>query len=337
MPPWPMMLTSRSSSRARWRRKVLEHPELSLAAHERRPLARLRRPAPSSGQRRGRRPIGRHRCCLALQVCSPAGSNAMAWPRRRRGFTDQQSCRAGRPTAAGSGVHQVPGHHALVLAPSVTAASPVSTPARASRDPPAQPRNGLYEFEHGANRPLGVILMGRRHTPDCHDRVTDELLGGAAIAPDHLACRVEVPRQHVPRVLRVADPPRKVVKPTRSANRTLTSRRSAARAGACRRRPSAGAAAPPRSRPDRRPSGWCRTRRRTWPPAAFERAAGRAGGARGCVPHSAQNLAPAALTVPQARAVHRVSTSSVGRRRARRSPMRGARQAGAGVPRNAAR
>ena len=92
------------------------------------------------------------------------------------------------------------------VAPIVTAASPVSTPARAWI---AGPRlvHCVHQLERGAHRPLGVILVGDRRAPDRHDRVADELLDGAAVALDDLARELEVaasasrgrPRSRAPR------------------------------------------------------------------------------------------------------------------------------------------
>ena len=69
------------------------------------------------------------------------------------------------------------------VAPSVTAASPVRTPARASRSG-LQRRDGVDELERRTDRALGVVLVGDRRAPDRHDRVADELLDRAAVALD---------------------------------------------------------------------------------------------------------------------------------------------------------
>ena len=61
------------------------------------------------------------------------------------------------------------------VAPIVTAASPVSTPARASRCPRADAGH-RDELERGANRPLGIVLVRDGRAPDGHYGVADELL-----------------------------------------------------------------------------------------------------------------------------------------------------------------
>ena len=68
-------------------------------------------------------------------------------------------------------------------APSVTAASPVRTPARA-RERRVELRDGGDEVERRADGALGVVLVRDRRAPDGHHRVADELLDRAAVALD---------------------------------------------------------------------------------------------------------------------------------------------------------
>ena len=80
-------------------------------------------------------------------------------------------------------------------APSVTAASPVSTPARA-RSPgaelAAERGDGREQVERCAHRSLGVVLRCSRRPPDGHDRVADELLHRPAVHGDDPAADLEV-------------------------------------------------------------------------------------------------------------------------------------------------
>ena len=69
------------------------------------------------------------------------------------------------------------------VAPSVTAASPVRTPARAW-SPGCSAAHGVDQLERGADGALGVVLVRDRRAPDRHDRVADELLDGAAVPLD---------------------------------------------------------------------------------------------------------------------------------------------------------
>ena len=64
--------------------------------------------------------------------------------------------------------------------------------------------DGVDQVEGGADGPLGVVLAGDRRAPDGHHRVADELLDGAAVALDDVARHVEVARQRLADLLRVA-------------------------------------------------------------------------------------------------------------------------------------
>ncbi len=93
-------------------------------------------------------------------------------------------------------------------APSVTAASPVSTPARALQlrraDLVAERGDRCDEVERRAHRALRVVLGRRRCPPHRHHRVADELLDRAAVEGDQPAARVEVAGQELAHLLRVA-------------------------------------------------------------------------------------------------------------------------------------
>ena len=82
------------------------------------------------------------------------------------------------------------------LAPSVTAASPVSTPARARRfgAPASSPSaaTASIEVERGADGALGIVLVRHRRAPDRHHGVADELLDHAAVALDDAPAGLEV-------------------------------------------------------------------------------------------------------------------------------------------------
>ena len=76
--------------------------------------------------------------------------------------------------------------------------------AGACLDPGGQPGDSVDEVQRRAHGAFGVVLMRGRGAPDGHDRVADELLDGAAVAPDDLAREVEIARQQLARLLRVA-------------------------------------------------------------------------------------------------------------------------------------
>ena len=69
------------------------------------------------------------------------------------------------------------------VAPSVTAASPVRTPARAC-GAGVEGGDRVDEVEGGADGALGVVLGRDRGAPDGHHGVADELLDRAAVALD---------------------------------------------------------------------------------------------------------------------------------------------------------
>ena len=92
-------------------------------------------------------------------------------------------------------------------APTVTAASPVSTPTRSFTSAPSssdEAGDGGDEIEPGAHRALGVVLVRGRRSPDRHDCVADELLDGAAVALDEPAACIEVAREQLAHFLGVA-------------------------------------------------------------------------------------------------------------------------------------
>ena len=89
------------------------------------------------------------------------------------------------------------------VAPRVTAAWPVRTPARAWMPGPEVP-DGVDQLEGGPDGALGIVLVGDGRTPHRHDRVADELLDRTAVARDDLTREVEVAGQELARVLRVA-------------------------------------------------------------------------------------------------------------------------------------
>ena len=110
------------------------------------------------------------------------------------------------------------------FAPIVTAASPVSTPARARSSHAhlfAESGNRIDEVERGADGAFGVVLVRHGRAPDRHHGIADELLDRAAVALDDAAA-VEVPGESS-RTSSESRASARVVKPTRSANRTETS------------------------------------------------------------------------------------------------------------------
>ena len=109
-------------------------------------------------------------------------------------LADEDACPAARRDCSRLAVLTMsPATMPWSVAPRVTAASPVSTPARAWMPVPRL-RDRVDELERGAHGALGVVLVGDRRAPDGHHRVADELLDRAAVALDDVAGEVEVAR-----------------------------------------------------------------------------------------------------------------------------------------------
>ena len=64
--------------------------------------------------------------------------------------------------------------------------------------------HGRDELEPGPHGPFGVVLLGDRGTPDGHDRVADELLDDASVAPDDRPGELEVAREELAYLLGVS-------------------------------------------------------------------------------------------------------------------------------------
>ena len=64
--------------------------------------------------------------------------------------------------------------------------------------------DGRDELEAGPDGPLRVVFLSDRGAPDRHHGVADELLDGAAVAPDDRPGELEVARQDLAHLLGVA-------------------------------------------------------------------------------------------------------------------------------------
>ena len=201
------------SSAVAWK-QLLDHPELAVAADERRlqaagdfaaaadarhdPAARATagpaRPCPSARARR--RPRTRWPPRVARRVASPT--------------------RTGRASAADWTREAVftrsPATIPWPSAPMVTAASPVRTPARARRSgaPTSSPSAATASVSSRAARTArsASSSFADRGAPDRHHRVADELLDRAAVAADRRRHGVEVAGQELADLLGVAAPRR---------------------------------------------------------------------------------------------------------------------------------
>ena len=221
--------------------KLLDLPELAIAADERRlqPLGAWTRPAAPT------RPFSTPERASALPYPS---TRTILPPRRPRSARSLAASRRRRTPLPGSATDwtrdavltRSPATIPSPTAPTVTAASPVRTPTRArktfhaSSSPSAETAATRSRAARTARSASCSVASG---TPDRHHRVADELLDRAAIELDQPPAGLEIAGEQIPHLLRVPRL-RNLVKPTRSANSTDTSRRSAT--GASR-----GAAIPP--------------------------------------------------------------------------------------------
>ena len=182
--------------------QLLEQPQLVLATHERR-LERIRsasathlRDHPDSSPRG-------HRSSLALEGLLTGGlvvDGLGGGPLGR--LPDQDRARRCYRLEPAGGVDEVACDHALAdrTERDRRFAGHDTGPGL---DTGAQDTHRVHQIEAGPYRPLGVVLVRRRRSPDRHDRVADELLDRAAIAVDDVARQIEVPAQQLARVLRV--------------------------------------------------------------------------------------------------------------------------------------
>ena len=189
---------------ARGVEQVLEQPQLVVAADER----RLEASRCGSGRRRSATTRRARQAgtglALPLSACSPAclegdGRDAARWVASPTRTVPGAATDWSRDAV----LTRSPATMPWFVAPIVTAASPVRTPARASMPGP-EGADRVDELEAGPDGPLGVVLVGDRRAPDRHDRVADELLDRPAVAADDVAGEVEVAGQELAGVLGVA-------------------------------------------------------------------------------------------------------------------------------------
>ena len=207
--------------------EVLEQAQLCLSPDERRLEAVRAADAAALGDDPNGSP-GRDRQALPAGLLADLLEGDRVAGRAERRLTDEHGARVGRGLEAAAVFTRSP----------ATMPWPVGTDrdgrvAGQHRRPdsgvsPGPPSVGdhIDQVESRSNRPLRVVLVGRGRAPDSHDGIADELLDGAAVPVDDPARRLEVARQELAHLLGVGVL-EICVKPTRSANSTDTSRRSA--------------------------------------------------------------------------------------------------------------
>ena len=192
--------------------EVLDLAELAVAADERRLEAgRLQRAARARDD--PERAPERRQARLALQLVAAGvlvGDRLLGRAARR--LADEDRARLRERLDPRGGVDEVAGDHPLALgAERHRGLAGEDSGARAQLGQPdlvPERRHRCDQVECGANGALGVVLGRGRRPPDGHHRVADELLDRAAVQLDQPAAGVEVAREELAHVLRVALPPR---------------------------------------------------------------------------------------------------------------------------------
>ena len=123
--------------------------------------------------------------------------------RSLRHVTDQDGAGTGSGLDPGCSVDEVARDHSLSLGAQCHGGL-AGEHAGAGLERVCQRRDGIDEVECGADCAFGVVLVRDRRAPDGHHGVADEFLDRAAVALDDLPCGVEVVREELARVLRVA-------------------------------------------------------------------------------------------------------------------------------------
>ena len=155
--------------RARRSRAVAWKSSLSSRSSSSRPTngassVSLRLRPPTSATTRRARHAGTG-AALPLSACSPASSNAIARDAARWVASPTRTVPGWATDWSRAAVlTRSPATMPWFVAPIVTAASPVRTPARAWIAGPERP-DGVDELEAGPDRPLGVVLVRRPARP----------------------------------------------------------------------------------------------------------------------------------------------------------------------------
>ena len=130
-------------------------------------------------------------------------------PPHARGVADENGSRIRDGLEPARGVHEIAGDESLAHGADGYrgfAGQDAGPDLQVGAEGAPQRRDGVDELQRRPDRSLRVVLMGDRSAPNGHDRVPDELLERAAVAPDDIARRVEVTAQQLARLLGVAFP-----------------------------------------------------------------------------------------------------------------------------------
>ena len=198
----PLLAHVRRAAPSRWR----------ACCRVRRAGPRGRRSCPGrgAGRRRGGPPRRTRDAASRGAPAVPAGLKAIE-PRAIRWVASSTRTAPGHaaPWSRDAVLTTSPATIPWPTAPTVTAASPVTTPPRAERPvagpaPMPRPPTAATRSRAARDGALGVVLVRHRRPPDRHDRVADELLERAAVARDQRSAGLEVAVEEVADLLRVA-------------------------------------------------------------------------------------------------------------------------------------
>ena len=183
--------------------EVLEQPQLVVSPHER-SLDRPRATAPTPlGDHAQGAPGGHGRRLPLEKLVARLLERDRPGGGVHRRLADEDDVGRRDPLQPARRVDHVAGDHAL-------ADRPDRHGRLAGHDPDpradlgSQPAHLADNLQGRAHGPLRVILVAGRRTPDGHDGIADELLDRAAVAPHDPAREVEVAREEVADLLRVA-------------------------------------------------------------------------------------------------------------------------------------
>ena len=188
--------------------ELLRQPKLGITAGEwRLDLARPHRPADEPNDAHGSPQVDRQG--LALHLLGP---DRLVVDRGLGGLhrvvADEHVARLSRRLDPRCRVDDVAGNHPLVRRIQrdgrFAGEDAGAGSERRDADLFSQGLDRLGQLERGPHGPLGVVLVRHRRAPHRHDRIADELLDHAAVAPDQAATGLEVPGQEVANLLRVA-------------------------------------------------------------------------------------------------------------------------------------
>ena len=188
--------------------EVFDLAELPAAADERRlEPRRLERAARSRDDAEG--PPQRDEPVLALQLeVTRFLVDDRLLGRATRRSADEHGSRLGDGLDPRRGVHEIAGDHALALRADRHGGLAGDDPGPGAKvgcaDLVAERRDCGHEVERRANGSLGVVLGRGRGAPHRHYGIADELLDRPSVEPDQSAAGVEIARQQLAHIFRVA-------------------------------------------------------------------------------------------------------------------------------------